>query len=464
MTFQRKISCLIALLLHVPLIHGLEVGQTPHVAVVGGGWGGIGAVKSLLKNGCKVTLIDIVDPTGKIPYRTPSNKPFEPGTRGFWKDYPNIEELLRTVGLNEKCVFTPFTNSSFYSPYGLECTAPVFSDSNFPELPSPFGQIFASAQYFERLPLQDRASMAGLLLAVLDFNRNPEIFSAYDRMTAHELFIRFGISKRLVDDFLRPTLLVGLFKPPEELSAAVTLELLYFYALAHQTSFDVRWIKKGTIAEEIVQPVFSYLFKEYGGEKLTIYSGCQVESLYLDSNDNVSKLILLKRSSNTKFEIEGVDGCVLAVGSKGMKAIISGSKELALQCPELSKAASLGAIDVISIRIWMDCYLSSRSPVNVLSRFEELRGAGGTFFFLDQLQKENEQELWGTESPKGSVLACDFYNAGSLQVLSDDALVSLLVKTLLPSLYLKFPRQMCLTTLFKDIHKLSPGFLQGLLL
>jgi hypothetical protein len=52
-------------------------------------------------------------------------------------------------------------------------------------------------------------------------------------MTAHELFIRCGISKRLVDDFIRPTLLVGLFKPPEELSAAVTMELLYYYALAH---------------------------------------------------------------------------------------------------------------------------------------------------------------------------------------------------------------------------------------
>ena len=35
-------------------------------------------------------------------------------------------------------------------------------------------------------------------------------------------------------DFLKPTLLVGLFKPPEELSAAVAMELLYFYALAHQ--------------------------------------------------------------------------------------------------------------------------------------------------------------------------------------------------------------------------------------
>ena len=67
-----------------------------------------------------------------------------------------------------------------------------------------------------------------------DFTRDEETFRGYDRMTAHELFLRMGISERFVRDFLKPTLLVGLFKPPEELSAAVAMELLYFYALAHQ--------------------------------------------------------------------------------------------------------------------------------------------------------------------------------------------------------------------------------------
>ena len=69
------------------------------------------------------------------------------------------------------------------------------------------------------------------------------------------LFRRVGVTKRLVDDFLRPTLLVGLFKPPEELSAAVTMELLYFYALAHQTSFDVRWLARGTVQTTLLKPL-----------------------------------------------------------------------------------------------------------------------------------------------------------------------------------------------------------------
>ena len=59
----------------------------------------------------------------------------------------------------------------------------------------------------------------------------------------------------MINDFLRPILLVGLFKPPEELSAAVTMELLYYYALAHQDSFDVRWIQAGSIAEQLIAPL-----------------------------------------------------------------------------------------------------------------------------------------------------------------------------------------------------------------
>ena len=65
-------------------------------------------------------------------------------------DYPNINKLVTgDLGLREDDVFTEFTNSSFYSPDGLEATAPVFSQSDFPELPSPLGQVAATFRLFE---------------------------------------------------------------------------------------------------------------------------------------------------------------------------------------------------------------------------------------------------------------------------------------------------------------------------
>ena len=108
-------------------------------------------------------------------------------------DYPNINRLvISELNLRESDVFTAFTNSSFYSPRGLETTAPVFSSSVFPQLPSPLGQVIASAKYFKFLPLSDRATIAGLLYATLDFDRDEETFAKYDRMNAHELFLKFG--------------------------------------------------------------------------------------------------------------------------------------------------------------------------------------------------------------------------------------------------------------------------------
>lgn len=41
------------------------------------------------------------------------------------------------------------------------------------------------------------------------------------------------------------------------------MELLYYYALAHQDSFDVRWIKSRTIAEELINPLAEHLQDKY---------------------------------------------------------------------------------------------------------------------------------------------------------------------------------------------------------
>ena len=64
----------------------------PKVVIVGGGWGGFGAALAAAENDCDVTLIDAGDPTEGMT--TDSGKPFEPGMRGFWKDYPNINALV----------------------------------------------------------------------------------------------------------------------------------------------------------------------------------------------------------------------------------------------------------------------------------------------------------------------------------------------------------------------------------
>ena len=336
-------------------------------------------------------------------------------------------------------MFTDFTTSAFYGPDGLEATAPVFAGAPF-QLPSPLGQVMASLDNFKRLPLADRASMAGLLAATIDMQRDAESFAAYDRMTAHELCIRAGLTKRLVDDFVRPTLAVGLFAPLEQLSAAVALELLYFYAFAHQDSFDVRWIARDSIGQLLVAPLATRLQEKYG---VRVLSRCRAQGLsYRDGRVTSVRYI---DGDGAAWSMDDVDAVVLAVGAKGTRAIVAGSPELATAVPELAAAASLGAIDVVTTRIWLDRVVPTPHPANVLSRFPQLRGAGGTFFMLDQPSMQGGSDdamrrLWGMEpgaplppSGLGSVVAADFYYSGAISLMSDEAIVSLLVDDLLPA-------------------------------
>jgi len=431
--------------------------------IVGAGWAGWGAAKALCQSGvdADITILDALpDPTGRTPYLSKTKKPVEAGTRGFWYDYPNINSLLAELSIPEDDVFTPFTNSSFYSPDGLEATAPVFSTAKFPDfpdtipflsglsgkgipqLPSPLGQVLATFPLFERIPLADRASMVGLLLATVDCLAGDEHVQAqYDRMTAHDLFIKFRLSPRLVEDFIKPTLLVGLFKPPEELSALVVMELLYYYALAHVDSFDVRWIRNGTVSDSLIAPLANQLIDDYG---LTVKGGCRVGQIRLAPNTDGSSSSPNKVDSldytcmdGTSGRIDDIDGVVLALTCRGMQGVVSASPDLA-RVPVLADAASLKGIDVISVRLWLDKTVPTRTPANVFSRFYELRGAGGTFFMLDQMQAGNEEALWGEDEPQGSVVACDFYNAGSLLALPDEDIVHTLMKDLLPSAVSEF--------------------------
>ncbi len=408
-------------------------GRPSHVVVIGAGWAGWGAAKALCEAGVRVTLIDgMPDPTGSTPITTKSGKPFEAGTRGFWKDYPNINALTDELGAGD--IFTDFTTSAFWSPDGLEATAPVFGDA--PQWPSPLGQMVATITHFTRLPIQDKLSIAGLLYAMLDLYRSDKTFQKYDDLDAQSLFVKLGISDRLINEFLRPTLLVGLFKPPEELSAAVTMELLYYYALAHQDSFDVRWIRSKSIAEHLFAPLSRRLISRY---HLQVLGRTLVRRVNVTpDSQRVCSVELMNVATKSVQVIEEVDAVVLAVGAKGLKSLMAQSSELSKAAPELVGAASLGSIDVVSARLWLDRYVPIDYPVNVFSRFESLKGSGATFFMLDQLHKDAQQALWGDEQPQGSVVASDFYNASAIAGMSDQEIVDRLTRDLLPIAHPEF--------------------------
>ncbi|CAM9460726.1 unnamed protein product, partial [Ectocarpus sp. 13 AM-2016] len=331
------------------------------VVVVGGGWAGFGAAKALTEAGegsYEVTLLDASPNPGGLSagWRTAGGRAVEAGIKGFWWSYPNIYDLVERE-LKIENPFTDWTRSSFFSPDGLQVVeAPVLNREQ--SYPSPLGLFLHTRALFTSLPLADRASMIPLLYAILDFERDEETYREYDKMTARELFRRFGVSKRLYEEFLKPILLVGLFAPPEELSAGVVLGMLYFYVLAHQPDFDVRWCT-GSVTEKIFAPMVDKIKarnpnKNYGscGNGGEIRGGMFVTDVEVGDDHKVTS-VLAKNADGETVPFEA-DAVVMCVSVQGVKKLLSSCTGLSAARPDLRRAMSLRSVDVMATRLWFD--------------------------------------------------------------------------------------------------------------
>lgn len=371
--------------------------QSPRVVVIGAGWAGLGATYHLAKQGYDVTLLEASPyPGGLVAgWQTAEGRSVEGGVHGFWYPYRNIFSLVRELGLHP---FTPFTRSSQYSPAGLEVESPIFQD--LPRLPSPLGTFLYTQ--FQRLPLIDRLSALPLLYAMIDFDNSDAAWKRYDPVTARELFKDFGVSARLYHDSFEPMLLVGLFAPGEQCSAAAALGMLYYFILAHQPDFDVVWCR-GTVGKMIFQPWVNRI-KQAGGQVLTRR---RVSDLVLDSQGRAAGVVC-------DGEVFDADAVIFAVGVSGMQKIVLSSSSLHSR-KEFRNLMNLGGIDVLATRLWCDRKITVPRPSNACFGFDPT--TGWTFFDLNALHDEYRNE-------SGTVVEADFYHANQLLPLSDEQIVS----------------------------------------
>ncbi len=372
--------------------------QQKRVVVVGAGWAGLGATYHLAKQGYDVTLLEAGSyPGGLVAgWKTAAGKSVEAGIHGFWYPYRNIFSLINELEINP---FTTWTRSAQYSPAGLEVESPIFQD--LPRLPAPLGTFLYTQ--FQRLPLIDRLSALPLLYAVVDFDNSDAAWRRYDFITAREFFKDFAVSARLYKDAFEPMLLVGLFAPGEQCSAAATLGMLYFFILAHQHDFDVVWCR-GTVGEKIFFPWVEQI--EKAGAK--VLSKRRVTDLIVDNNNRATCVVC-------GDEVFAADAVVFAVGITGMKKIVSTSPSLQSR-EEFRNLHNLGAIDVLATRLWFDRKIDIPRPSNACFGFDAT--TGWTFFDLNALHDEYKDE-------PGTVIEADFYHANQFLNLGDAEIVSI---------------------------------------
>lgn len=387
----------------------MQGADRPRVVVVGAGWAGLGATYHLAKQGYDVTLLEAgAYPGGLVAgWKTAQGRSIEAGIHGFWYPYRNIFKLVDQLGLQP---FTPWTRSSQYSPAGLEVESPIFQDE--PRLPTPLGTFLYTR--FKRLPLVDRLSALPLLYALLDFDNSDDAWQRYDPITARELFKQFGVSERLYRDSFEPMLLVGLFAPGEQCSAAAALGMLYYFILAHQPDFDVVWCR-GTVGEKIFRPWVEQI-EQAGGRVLT---NRRVTDLVLQT-EGISTPAPQVQSVVCGDEVFPADAVIFAVGVTGMQKIVNNSSTVR-QFPEFCNLMNLGAIDVLATRLWFDRKVQVPLPSNACFGFDAT--TGWTFFDLNTLHDE-----W-RDAP-GTVIEADFYHANQLLPMSDDQIVAKLHRDL----------------------------------
>ncbi len=371
--------------------------SSPQVTVIGAGWAGLSATYHLAKQGYDVTLLEAGNyPGGLVAgWKTAGGRAVEAGIHGFWYPYRNIFGLVDELGISP---FTDWTRSAQYSPQGLEVESPIFQDC--PPLPTPLGTFLYTQ--FKRLPLADRLSALPLLYSIIDFDNSDDAWKRYDKMTARELFQKFGVSERLYKESFEPMLLVGLFAPGEQCSAAACIGMLYYFILAHQPDFDVVWCR-GTVGEKIFKP-WCEAIEKLGGKILT---GKRVTDISLDEQGNANAVIC----GDERFETDAV---ISSVGISGLQNIVSSSPTLGRRS-EFANVMNLGAVDVLATRLWLDRKVKIPRPSNACFGFDET--TGWTFFDLNALHDEYRDA-------DATVLEADFYHANQLLAMPDEAIIA----------------------------------------
>jgi uncharacterized protein with NAD-binding domain and iron-sulfur cluster len=192
-------------------------------------------------------------------------------------------------------------------------------------------------------------------------------------------------------------LLVGLFAPGEQCSAAAALGMLYYFILAHQNDFDVVWCR-GTVGEMIFRPWCDRI-ESSGGKILTQR---RVTDVRLDESGRASAVVC----GDEVFEADAV---IFSVGITGMQNIVRGSQNLQRRS-EFANAMNLGAVDVLATRFWLDRKIDIPNPSNACFGFHPT--TGWTFFDLNTLHDAYRDE-------PGTVVEADFYHANQMLPLED---------------------------------------------
>jgi uncharacterized protein with NAD-binding domain and iron-sulfur cluster len=228
------------------------------------------------------------------------------------------------------------------------------------------------------------------------------------------------VSKRCYQEAFEPMILTGLFAPGAECSAAAAMGMAYFFVMAYQNAFDVRWCK-GNIGERIFDPWVNSMEGKVHFQTSTRVHCFNVTKRTDGSKPTISSISCIDMSINEELVLEA-DKVIFAVGAAALNAIVRNSPELS-SFSEFRRFSNLRGTSVLATRLYLDRKVHTPYTANACWGFDA--GVGMTMFNIGELHGIHTSDRSnGDQSPPGSIIEVDYYYADSLLVMSDDDLVS----------------------------------------
>jgi 15-cis-phytoene desaturase len=306
-------------------------GGRPRVVVCGGGLAGLAAAKTLVDNNFEVELLEqraILG--GKVSaWRDDDGDWIETGLHVFFGAYEEIYALMKEIGIYDRILWKE--HKLTYTLSGGERFS--FRTTT---LPSPLHLLPAVFEnhYFS---LGEKMTLGKSLFPMIFGSE--KYFAEQDNYTYQEWHHRWGINERMLSKMFLPMTLSLKFMPPEEISAKVVLDVAgTFLREPHASKMG---FLKGSPQEHLTGPLTDYVSKNGG----TVRTGCNVRTLTLDENKNVTGVELISGERVTG------DYCLTALPIHKLQRVLPAELK---EIPFFGDLDRFEGVPVITVQLWFD--------------------------------------------------------------------------------------------------------------
>ncbi len=325
------------------------------VAIAGAGLAGLSCAKYLTDAGHTPIVLESRDVLGGLvaAWKDSDGDWYETGLHAFFGAYPNILQLLKELGIEDRLQWKQHT-LIFNQPD----KPGTLSRFDVPDIPSPFNVIASILRNKDMLTWEQKIRFAiGLLPAVV---RGQKYVEDMDKYSFLEWLKRQGVDERVTSDVFIAACKALTFINPDEVSATILLTALNRF-LQERYGSKIAFLD-GSPTERLCSPIVDYI-TERGGE---VRLNAPLKEILLNADGTV-KAYLIRGLNGAEDEVFTADVYVSAISVDPLKVILPKPWK---QMEFFKKLEGLEGVPVINLHLWFDRKLTeidhllfSRSPL-----------------------------------------------------------------------------------------------------